>query len=423
MPCHVDELTFKIQDVQPISVNLIPDSLICPNSDINIKALVTGGAAPYSYMWNNGDTSQLHTVHPLAPTNFSVVATDICGNTATSTIITGVSPYDLNVISSPDVTVDCPYTPINLFAEANGGTGDYSFNWINSSGNVGSGASIQTAPSTTDNYLVAISDACQVNYVDTVYVTVNISLMNINPTPTDTICPADSTLIGVDVSGGKPPYVFDWDHSDENQPYLTEKPGYSRTYHVNVHDECNTYSIDAYPSVFVMQPKANFEVLSNERMVGLPISFQNLSDRTTSWEWDFGNDQTSTINSPETEYKSSGWYNVTLFSTDDMGCMDSVSKPIFIDPEFYFYAPNSFTPDGNDLNSTYSVSVIGADEITFQIFDRWGNIIYYTSDPYFQWDGSMNGDQAPVGIYIFKCIVTDEMGRKHEFSGQINLLR
>ena len=84
------------------------------------------------------------------------------------------------------------------------------------------------------------------------------------------------------------------------------------------------------------------------------------------------------------------------------------------------YTPSAFSPNGDGLNDLYEVfgdpcSV----EATLKIFNRWGEMVYETNQPYSHfWDGSIKGNPAPGGVYTFVII---EAGRKEQ--GFLSLIR
>jgi gliding motility-associated-like protein len=96
---------------------------------------------------------------------------------------------------------------------------------------------------------------------------------------------------------------------------------------------------------------------------------------------------------------------------------------LYIKPEFYFYAPNSFTADDGRFNNTYSISLIGGIVFEFQIFNRWGEMIYQTTDQYFKWDGSYNGIGITDNVVVYRAKITDREKMVHEYEGIITILR
>ncbi len=172
-----------------------------------------------------------------------------------------------------------------------------------------------------------------------------------------------------------------------------------------------------------MRPYASFNVISSDPVEGEEVLFQNNSDAAVSWEWDFSNGETSVRYEPSTSYDTWGWQKVTLVATNEIGCTDTLYRMIYIKPEFYFYAPNAFTPDVDAINKTYSVSVTGAKEMEFYIYTRWGELIYQTTDIYFNWDGSYKGSIVQDGVLVYRAKVTDLENVVHELFGTITVLK
>ena len=241
--------------------------------------------------------------------------------------------------------------------------------------------------------------------------------------PDQLICPGDTAEIWVVASEGLGNYTYYWFHSAETTSNVFVSPNYTKTYTVSVEDDCHTYDIQGQTTVKVVRPHANFNVLSSDPMEGLLVSYQNLTEGGVTYYWDLGNGVNSTLHSPGTSYLDWGWYDVTLIAYNEIGCTDTITKPIYIKPEFYFYAPNAFTPDGNRFNNTYGVSVIGATDFLFQIYNRWGELIYQTTDKYFQWNGDYRASGIADDVLIYKAIITDREAMKHEYEGTITILR
>ena len=242
-------------------------------------------------------------------------------------------------------------------------------------------------------------------------------------TPDQLICPGDTASITVTASQGLGNYTYYWFHSGETTSSIEVSPDYTSSYTVSVEDDCHTYDVQASTVVNVVRPNANFNVLTEDPMEGLLVGFQNTTEGGATYYWDMGNGETSSDHSATATYNPWGWYDVTLIAYNEIGCTDTITKPIYIKPEFYFYAPNAFTPDGNRFNNTYEVSMIGAIEIEFQIFNRWGELVYQTNDLYFQWDGTYKDNLVQDEVLVYKAVVMDREEQLHEYSGTITILR
>jgi gliding motility-associated-like protein len=117
---------------------------------------------------------------------------------------------------------------------------------------------------------------------------------------------------------------------------------------------------------------------------------------------------------------------VILIATTDFGCADTATQIIEVLPEVLIYAPNSFTPDGDEFNQSWNVYMDGVDIFSFDltIYNRWGETIWESHDIEVGWDGTYNGNIVPTGVYTWIVHVKDQINDgKYSFNGHINLLR
>ena len=112
-------------------------------------------------------------------------------------------------------------------------------------------------------------------------------------------------------------------------------------------------------------------------------------------------------------------YYVTAVMEDGCSIMDSVR--IFVEPAFYI--PNSFTPDGDDLNEIFKPVFSGYDKINAYIFDRWGVQVYHWMDLNGGWDGTYGGVPSPEDVYTYLIVATDFRGKELKVSGTVSLVR
>jgi len=427
-PCGDDNfisVEFIIFDVNPLVVSVPDVDVHCAGDEASLIPIVTGGINEYSYLWDTGVTTESLLVSPSVTTSYTVEVTDACLATSVSangTVNVPIYPVATIVITD-DTIVLCPNTPVLLSSEATGGEGTFSYTWIANGVTLNNSPIYLASPMVTTNYTLKVIDGCGSITTKDILFTVTTPVLQLEMSPEQLICPGDPTEIFVTASNGLGDYTYYWHHSAETIANVIVKPNYTTNYIVSVEDGCHTYHIDGVAVVNVIRPHASFSVLSNNAMVGLPVYFQNNSTGSIAWNWTFDNHEVSTSHAPNTTYDIWGWHEVELVAINEIGCTDTLLKTIYIKPEFYFYAPNTFTPDSDALNSVYQVSVIGADVFDFMIFNRWGDLIYQTNDIYFEWNGTYRGHDSPVGSYVFRAKVTDKEGYIHHKFGTINLLR
>ena len=98
--------------------------------------------------------------------------------------------------------------------------------------------------------------------------------------------------------------------------------------------------------------------------------------------------------------------------------MDTTYESLTIMPEFIFYIPSAFTPNGDLKNDEFAPKGLGISEFNMVIYDRWGNCLYQTNNINNPW----KGDNYPNGVYIYKINVKDDMGKPYEYFGHVSII-
>ncbi len=133
------------------------------------------------------------------------------------------------------------------------------------------------------------------------------------------------------------------------------------------------------------------------------LHFTNLSLEVDIFNWDFGDGFTSTEENPQHTFTEINKYPVELIVESEFGCRDTTIMEIEILP-FNVYTPNAFRPDSDiPENREFMPVGVGVDPNVFQlqIFNRWGELVFESSNPEHKWDGTTkNSNPAPMGNYI-----------------------
>ena len=137
----------------------------------------------------------------------------------------------------------------------------------------------------------------------------------------------------------------------------------------------------------------------------------------------------STFNHVYEHYDAYTYY-VTQWVINSFGCKDSITEPVEILPNFTFYIPNAFSPNGDGTNEGFKGLGIGIDNSTYNlwVFDRWGLMIFYADDIDKSWDGHIRGNEGqPIvqeDVYVWKVKFNDTIHHKlHEYHGTVTLLK
>ena len=420
-PCgnsNLIELDLIIKEVDPLIVSLTGGTAVCAGDAVSLSPTISGGVQPYQYSWNTGQTTQNITLSPTVTSLVSITVTDDCNS---APVVPVYATFSLDVTN--DTSVLCPNTPVVLTASALGGSGANVYTWTSGSTFLGNNPDLEVSPFTTSSYSVEVENLCGETITKDVTVTVLSSVLTVATIGEVLICKGDEVEIWASGNGGLGNFSYYWPHSGETTNKVTVSPNRTTDYSVYVSDNCGTYSIKGMVTVKIVTPRASFSVISSNLMEGLPIQFENSSSGAVAWEWNLGNGETSTDIVPSTTYDLPGVYEVQQIAISEAGCRDSITKSIHIKPEFYFFAPNAFTPDGSRFNSTYKVSVIGSTYFHFLVYNRWGEIVFESFDPNFEWDGFYGGKLVPDGVYVFKVKIADLEEHRMDFEGFITVLK
>lgn len=176
-------------------------------------------------------------------------------------------------------------------------------------------------------------------------------------------------------------------------------------------------------------PFAGFDVTpSLTDVCNSTVSFINTSEGGYTYIYQFDDiiNSASEEENPHYTYLGAGYHYPLQIVRSEFGCSDSASATILVEP-YTVYIPNAFTPGGSDeLNNTLkTVAALGPVEWEFKIYNRWGELVFESTDPNAEWDGTYNGSPAPEGIYSYTLRYVSCASGDHwdDLSGHISLIR
>lgn len=173
-----------------------------------------------------------------------------------------------------------------------------------------------------------IDDACPFNGSQTYSYCINVQGLIVDAGADQSIACSDLATVSANVSGGNPPYTYQWSNGFTN-PTQTVPVG---SYIVTVSDGvCSAQ--DTVNVISAFDPTANFTSAGGCASSAISFTDQSTTPGTIqSWNWNFGNGSTSTQQNPTATYLTPGTYNVTLVVTNIFGCVDSITKSVTISP-------------------------------------------------------------------------------------------
>ncbi|MGB0933581.1 MAG: gliding motility-associated C-terminal domain-containing protein [Lishizhenia sp.] len=425
-------------DPIPVVISVSNDTTICLNGSATLVASATGGTS-YTFQWSHtSDLNGTQIVNPLVNTNYTVQAFNEFNCSSLIAAIDVTLLGDITGTISPDITI-CPgYSTMLTATGADGDGGPYTYEWSANGSSVSTDQTFTVNPSSDTQYSVTISDGCETSPLT---LTMNVLM-----------APLPNVLMSVDQQVDCEPgqFVFSndtdpalvastyWNLSNDSSyfnmnilPAVIQYPGvYDMQLVVVTPDGCiDSATVNGVVEVLPV-PNADFAYSAPVTMFNTEVLLTNYSDFADTYVWSAPNGTPSfsvtdnmTTTFPDAQ---TGDYPVTLIAYSQFGCTDTITKIVTVVPEVIFYAPNSFTPDNDEFNQTWSIHIEGIDEYDFDLFiyNRWGEMIWESHDINAKWDGTYNGDLLPVGTYTWsvrgKNLIDDG---KFERTGHVNIIR
>jgi gliding motility-associated-like protein len=133
----------------------------------------------------------------------------------------------------------------------------------------------------------------------------------------------------------------------------------------------------------------------------------------SSYLWQDGSTQNKFV------VKTGGLYKVTATNL----CGSTTQQISVIEQACKIYFPNAFTPNADGKNDVFrAINAFGLQNFKLQIYNRYGQVVFETSDKNLGWDGTTKGVKQNSAIFIYKCI-TKRNNEETVFTGTITLIR
>lgn len=422
--------TVTINQPLPLQVAVPTPAAICIGQSVTLSTVTSGGTPVYTEVWAPAGP----VVSPTVTTTYTVTVTDANGCTiAPQTVTVTVNP-PLNIVPSANASV-CPGVTASLSAAASGGDGNYTYTWSPAT-SPATGPNVTATPASTTTYTVTVTDGCG------------------TPAATDsvtiTVLPSPTIIVSADNQVGCVPMCVtftnltsgisscDWDFGDNTSDNSTCTPvhcyntpgSYNITLQVTDGNGCVSTLI--LPNYITVNPNPVAEFTASPQpatILNPTIQFTDQSAGAVAWSWTFGDltGSTSAIQNPAFTYADTGCFDVTLTVTNAFGCSSDTTHPVCIEDDFTLYIPNGFSPNDDGLNDIFLPQGHGIDPESFEmwIFDRWGNMIYYTDDLYKGWDGRANygTDVSQQDTYVWKIKCKNNKGINLSYIGHISIVK
>jgi gliding motility-associated-like protein len=387
-----------------------------------VSVNLTGGSTPFSFTWSPTITQTTQTVTGVGAGTYTVLVLDGTG-CSTSSVVNVSEPTALALTASPSSTT-CFGNSTNLSASSLGGTPAYSYTW--NPGNL-TGSNAIVTPTTSTQYTCTVRDLNGCIQTQTVSVTLTPSL-SVSATSV-AMCLGDSLILVPTITspGNGGPYTYSWSNGGTTPTVMVYGlVPTSTNYVLTVSDGCTLPSATAVFTV-VTNPPPVVNIVADYLSGNAPltVNFADLGSGGTTFNWNFGNGSTSTSQNPTPQtYQIGGTYQVIYTSTSSTGCIahDTLSI-VVIDLIPEIIVPNVFTPNGDKANDFFAVKGTNITSFECSVFNRWGKLVFKSSDISNSWDGKINGSPADDGTYFYIIRASGAVGEEIKNQGYVTLFR
>ncbi len=375
----------EVQFVAPPVVDLGPDLLRCTGESDVLK----GPSGNYIYTWNGVVENQSKTISE-TDTYILIVSDAYC--TSSDTVFAEYTvPTDPNL---PPMFKFCSTDQVECDADV--GVAAYAWNTGENTANI-------ILDSTGQYYVDIQQGGCLNRYNTAALVT---QKPNLDLGPDQLVCADEVLEFNTQLSG----YHTLWNTGATSESIVITTPG---IYSVTVTSgPCSVSdAVEVKHNPLPVLPKQFVKVCPNDSLL---LNFANYADEIL---WSDG------LVGLSRYVKAGDAYELTLINV--FGCKDEFSVDVKLDYDCAdpIYVPNAFTPDGDGINDVFKPIMPDVKLKTFTVYNRWGELIFETTDVNEGWDGTYLRVNAKSDMYIWRMEYVDKYNRELVEEGKVNLLR
>jgi gliding motility-associated-like protein len=417
------------------------DNSLCLNDSVKFTDNTSGKITDFSWDFGDGNTSSdkepSHLYASAGQYTIRLVVTDTGGCKDTAIIGNYIDVQELPIANFyADTIFSVCYPLLVKFSDSSVATDIIYWEW-----DFGDSTAKSFLQNPAHNYqLPGIYDvklniitnfACVDTITKTKYVVVKGPVADFVVDP-DTVCYYDK--INFKITDKKNVHRFTWDfgdgfvntNNDDSTSHIYYRGGFYFPQLI-YEDSLGSCRKSAGNQVYVSEVIADFSASDSSGEVPLLVDFSDLSSaNTVSWTWNFGEGSDTNSQDVSHYYKKAGEYVVSLISKDEFGCLDTALRIIIVEPlQAIVDIPTAFTPNGDGNNDVIKIQGYGTrfeELLSFQVFNRFGELIFETTDPEMGWDGYYKGKLQNMETYVYVIVVKTFEGDQITQKGYISLL-
>jgi len=397
---------------------------ICTGSAVNLAAVYNTGSNTNVWYQNNVAVNDVSSINTTGIYQLITSTASGCTDTVLVTVFMNANPAV--IINNPPPICAPGYTNLTDAAVTAGSSTGLTFTyWQNAAATIGYS---NAATASSGTYFIKGTNRFSCFDIKSV-VAVNYPLPVVNAGNNIAICERGSTIVTAVVGNITAPVTFQWEPvvaggiENPTAAVTTVNPTATQQYIVTVTDGygCN-FRVSDTVVVKLQAPVQAFAGNDTIAATGLPHQLQATGGINYFWQ------PASLLNNPAVSNPLATIYaDSVLFSlkvTDKEGCTGYDTVKVKTYDGITYYVPNAFSPnnDGtNDLFRPIPVGIVSTEH--FRIFNRYGEVVYESTQISKGWDGMLKGRPQPVGNYIWVIKGKARNGKIIEMSGNVVLLR
>jgi len=405
-------------------------TLICPNS--TGATLTASGASTYTWLPGGQTTSTLQ-ANPPTTTSYTVGGQSAAGCATFPAVITvSVSPAINATVTASSSSV-CLTKTESISVAPTGGSYTYTWLPVASIQGLNSGSSIVAKPTSTATviYTVTISNGfCkETNTVSLQVFDCVPPVSQFSTLTNDSICTKGCVSFTA-TSTGIQPFTYQWVFPGGTPPTS------------NLADPVICYPAPgAYPVTLITGNAfgSDTSVMTNYIHVVDTPSVRAYGDTLLSvgqtapisvtgsaasyyWTPDNGTIACATCTNTVAQPTVTTKYMVTASNSPYCKRRDSILVKVdFVCGDFFI--PNVFSPNGDGLNDNVNIHGFCIATFNLRIFNRWGELVFQTTDKMLGWDGSFRGKPMDTGVFVYSVDGITIDNKPFSQKGNITLLR
>jgi gliding motility-associated-like protein len=388
--------------------------------------VVTGGSGTFNYNWTlNGNPIGFNpTVSFTSNSNatLGLSVTDACFATATSTANVIITNPPIFFDLGEDIIVSCLDTTL-LEPVIDGGSGNLQYAWTIAAIDTSDAAFLEVQTFEDVYVALTVTDLCGSSFVDSLLLDLPSLPLSLLVSPDTTVCFGGSAILSAEATGGEGGFTYQWSAGSNAQTQFLDGLVSSNSYHVTATDVCGTaISDNVGVQVLILNGRITAEDMGDENY---DFGGESLVPcDSCSFYWNFGDGSGDMGQNVSHTFDGALTYDVVMSIVSPIGCVDTTIYTVY--PAPMFFVPTAFTPNGDGLNDVFMVVGNEVREFDLKIFNRWGDLVFYTNDPSTPWMGDNYFEQQYFvrdGVYNYTLKAVGFKNQVYEKQGTVVITR